>query len=88
MDAAFLTKALDDLAAAVINSNFAIESGLVPTKDAIFMEPKDSPWVNIIAVREADKDKPVFQKLVKAFHSDEVKKLVTEKYGDSMVTAW
>ncbi|MDF2683104.1 MAG: MetQ/NlpA family transporter substrate-binding protein [Brevibacillus sp.] len=88
MDAAFLTKALDDLTAAVINSNFAIESGLVPTKDAIYMEPKDSPWVNIIAVREADKDKPVYQKLVKAFHSDEVKKLVTEKYGDSMVTAW
>lgn len=88
MDAAFLTKALDDLTAAVINSNFAIESGLVPTKDAIYMEPKDSPWVNIIAVRAADKDKPVYQKLVKAFHSDEVKKLVTEKYGDSMVTAW
>lgn len=88
LDAAFIPKALGDLAAAVINTNFAIPSGLSPTKDAIFSEPKDSPWVNIIAVREADKDKPVFQKLVKAFQSDEVKKLVTEKYGDSMVPAW
>ncbi|HZG80002.1 MAG TPA: MetQ/NlpA family ABC transporter substrate-binding protein [Brevibacillus sp.] len=88
LDAAFIPKTLSNLAAAVINTNFAIEAGLVPTKDAIYMEPKDSPWVNIIAVREADKDKPVFQKLVKAYQSDEVKKFVEEKYGDSMVAAW
>lgn len=88
MDAAFIPKALGDLTAAVINTNFAIENGLNPTKDAIYQEPKDSPWVNIIAVREADKDKPIFQKLVKAYQSDEVKKFVTEKYGDSMVPAW
>jgi D-methionine transport system substrate-binding protein len=88
LDAAFIPKALGDLTAAVINTNYAIENGLSPSKDAIYREPKDSPWVNIIAVREADKDKPIFQKLVKAFHSDEVKKFVTEKYGDSMVPAW
>ena len=88
MDAAFIPKSLGNMAAAVINTNFAIEHGLIPTKDAIFMEPKDSPWVNIIAVREGEQDKPVFQKLVKAFQSDEVKKFITEKYGDSMVPAW
>ncbi|MGO0063426.1 MetQ/NlpA family ABC transporter substrate-binding protein [Brevibacillus fluminis] len=88
LDAAFIPKALGDLTAAVINTNYAIENGLSPSKDAIYREPKDSPWVNIIAVREADKDKPVFQKLVKAFQSEEVKKFVTEKYGDSMVPAW
>jgi D-methionine transport system substrate-binding protein len=88
LDAAFIPKTLSNLDAAVINTTFATEAGLVPTKDAIYMESKDSPWVNIIAVREADKDKPVFQKLVKAYQSDEVKKLLEEKYGDSMVAAW
>ena len=88
LDAAFIPKSLGNMAAAVINTNFAIDAGLVPTRDAIFMEPKDSPWVNIIAVREGEQDKPVFQKLVKAFQSDEVKKFITEKYGDSMVPAW
>lgn len=88
LDAAFIPKTLGNLAAAVINTNFAIDAGLIPTRDAIFMEPKDSPWVNIIAVREGEQDKPVFKKLVKAFQSDEVKKFITEKYGDSMVAAW
>ncbi|GAB2718534.1 MetQ/NlpA family ABC transporter substrate-binding protein [Paenibacillus thermoaerophilus] len=88
LDAAFIPKALGDLAAAVINTNFAIENGLSPSKDAIYREPKDSPWVNIIAVREGEQNKPVFKRLVQAFQSEEVKKFVTEKYGDSMVPAW
>ncbi|WP_400162457.1 MetQ/NlpA family ABC transporter substrate-binding protein [Brevibacillus sp. TJ4] len=88
LEAAFIPKSLGNMAAAVINTNFAIDAGLVPTRDSIFMEPKDSPWVNIIAVREGETDKPVFQKLVKAFQSDEVKQFITEKYGDSMVAAW
>lgn len=88
LDAAFIPKTLGELTAAVINTNFAVPAGLSLTEDAIYSEPKDSPWVNIIAVREADKDKPVFEKLVKAFHSDEVRKLVEEKYGESMVPAW
>lgn len=88
LEAPFIPKALGDLTAAVINTNYAVDNGLVPTKDAIFVEPKDSPWVNIIAVRTADKDKPVFQRLIKAYHSDEVKKLVEEKYGTYIVASW
>lgn len=88
LEAPFIPKALGDLTAAVINTNYAVDNGLVPTKDAIFIEPKDSPWVNIIAVRTVDKDNPVFQRLIKAYHSDEVKKLVEEKYGSYIVPSW
>ncbi|WP_138755038.1 MetQ/NlpA family ABC transporter substrate-binding protein [Paenibacillus sinopodophylli] len=88
LDAAFIPKALGDLTAAVINTNYAVEAGFVPTQDAIFIEPKDSPWVNIIAVRTEDKDKPVFQRLIKAYHSDQVKKYVEEKYGSYIVASW
>jgi len=88
LDAAFIPKALGDLAAAVINTNYAIDNGLSPSKDAIYREPKDSPWVNIIAVRDGEQNKPIFQRLVRAFQSEEVKRFVTEKYGDSMVPAW
>ncbi|MCQ6561831.1 MetQ/NlpA family ABC transporter substrate-binding protein [Paenibacillus mendelii] len=87
LDAAFLPKALGDLTAAMINTNFAVENGL-DLKEAIYTESKDSPWVNIIAVREADKDKPIFQKLISYYHSDEVKKFVEEKYGEFQVPAW
>ncbi len=88
LEAPFIPKALSDLTAAVINTNFAIENGLIPTKDSIFIEPNDSPWVNIIAVNAKDKDKPVFQKIIKAYHSDEVKQLVQEKFGDFIVPSW
>lgn len=88
LEAPFIPKALPDLTAAVINTNYAVDNGFVPTKDAIFIEPKDSPWVNLIAVRTADKDKPVFQRLIKAYHSDEVKKFVVDKYGSYIVPSW
>ncbi|MBB6677087.1 MetQ/NlpA family ABC transporter substrate-binding protein [Cohnella lubricantis] len=88
LDAAFLPKALGDLTAAVINTNYAVDNGLSPTEDAIYREPADSPWVNIIAVRDGDQDKPIFQRLVKAFQSEEVKKFVTDNYSESMVPAW
>ncbi|MDQ0877697.1 D-methionine transport system substrate-binding protein [Paenibacillus sp. V4I3] len=88
LEAPFIPKALPDLTAAVINTNYAVDNGFVPTKDAIFIEPKDSPWVNLIAVRTADKDKPVYQRLIKAYHSEEVKKLVLDKYGSYIVPSW
>ena len=44
--------------------------------------------VNIIAVREQDKDKPEFKKLLKAYHSAEVKAFVTKEFKDSIVPAW
>jgi len=88
LEAPFIPKALPDLTAAVINTNYAVDNGFVPTKDAIFIEPKDSPWVNLIAVRTADKDKPVFQRLVKAYHSEEVKQFVLDKYGSYIVPSW
>lgn len=88
LEAPFLPKALDDVAAAVINTNFALENGLIPTRDAIFIEPKDSPWVNIIAARKEDQNREVFQKIINAYHSDEVKKLIEEKFGDFIVPSW
>lgn len=88
LEAAFLPKALDDLAAAAINTNFAMEHGFFPTKDSIFIEPSDSPWVNLIAVRAEDKDRPEFEKLVKAYHSDEVKKFIEENFQGSVVPSW
>jgi ABC-type metal ion transport system, periplasmic component/surface antigen len=58
LDAAQLPRTLDDVLASVINSNFAGQAGFIPSRDAIIMEDKDSPYANIIVVREADKDSP------------------------------
>lgn len=88
LDAAQLPRALDELDAAAINTNYAIPAGLSPTKDAIASEGAKAPYVNIIAVRTQDKDKPEFARLVKAYRSDEVKAFVEQKYQKAVVTAW
>ena len=61
LDAAQLARALDEVDAAAVNTNYAIPAGLVPTRDAIAIEAPKSPYANIIAVREQDKDKPEFK---------------------------
>jgi D-methionine transport system substrate-binding protein len=88
LDAAQLPRALDDTDIAVINTNYAIEAGLVPTQDAIFIESKDSPYVCLIAVREEEKDRPEFKLLVESYQNDEVKKFVDERFKGSLVAGW
>ena len=85
MDAAMLPRAMDDLQACVINSNHAIDANLNPVKDSIFMEPKDSPFGNVLVVRAEDKDKEAIKKLGKALHSEEVRNFLEEKYQGSCV---
>ena len=88
VEAAQVPRTLDDVDAAVINSNFAMQVNLDPTKDAMFIEDSTSPYVNIIAVREGDENRPEIQALIKALHSDEIKQFITEKYKGAVVPAF
>ena len=74
--------------AAVINTNYAIQGKLDPAKDAIARESKDSPYVNLLVVRKADADKPWVKKLVAAYHSEEVRKLILAKWPGVVVPGW
>jgi len=88
LDAAQLARSLDDLDAAAINTNFALSAGLNPSKDAIAQESAKSPYVNIIAVREQDKDKPWVAKLVKAYHSDEIRKYIQTEFKGAVLAGF
>ncbi len=79
LDAAQLPRALDDVTCAVINTNFAGEAGLVPSRDALIMEGSESPYANIIAVRGEDKDSPKVKALLKAVHSPAVKAFIQKE---------
>lgn len=87
-EAAMLPRTLDDVDLAVINSNFAMEAKLNPTKDALFIEPKDSPYANIVAVRKGDENRKEIQALKKALTSPEVKKFIEEKYKGAVISAF
>lgn len=88
LEAAQLTRSLDDLDASAINTNYALQAGLVPARDAIAIEEAKSPYANLLAVRTADKDKPWVARLVKAYQSPEVKAFVADKFAGSMVPAF
>lgn len=80
IDAAQLSRTLDDLDAAVINTNYSVQAGLIPGKDSIAIETSvNNPYNNFIAVRTADKDKPVFKKLVSAYQNETIRQLVKDK---------
>ncbi|WP_161998350.1 MetQ/NlpA family ABC transporter substrate-binding protein [Enterococcus asini] len=67
-----------------INANFILSAGMIPEDDALLLEADNSPYANIIAVRAGDEDKENIKALVKALHSDEVKKFVDEKWSGAV----
>ena len=87
LEAATLPRTLDDVDAAVINSNFAMGVGLNPAKDSLAIEAKDSPYANVVAIRTGD-SRPELKKLADALRSPDVKKFLEEKYKGAVVPAF
>lgn len=85
LEAAQLARSVDDTTASIINGNYALLAGFVPTKDAIFLEGAESPYVNILVVRAEDVENPVLAKLAAALKSDLVREFILEKYEGSVV---
>lgn len=88
LDAATLPRALDDVKMAVINTNYALEAGFNPMEDAIAIEGSDSPFANILVVKEGNENKTEIQSLYKALTSDEIKTFIEEKYKGAVVPAF
>ncbi|WP_406448407.1 MetQ/NlpA family ABC transporter substrate-binding protein [Streptomyces sp. NBC_00876] len=89
LEAATVPRALNDVDAAVINGNYAIEADLKPATDALALEKADgNPYANIIAVKKGNEKDARVQKLVKLLHSDEVKKFIEDSYQGSVIPAF
>ena len=88
VEAAQLPRTLEDVDISIINTNFAMNADLNPMKDALFIEDKTSPYVNIIAVRDGDENREDIKKLVNALHSDKIKKFIDDKYKGAIVPAF
>lgn len=88
VDAAQLPRVLDEVDLAFINSNYAVDAGLNPTKDAVAREDADSPYVNIIVTREDNKNDEAVKQFVEAYHSDEVKAAAENAFKGAAVASW
>lgn len=88
IEAPQLPRVLNDVDVAVINGNYALQAGISPTKDAISIEGKDSPYVNVVVTRDENINDPDIKELVNELQSEKVKKFVDEKYQGSIITTF
>ncbi|MFJ6570331.1 MetQ/NlpA family ABC transporter substrate-binding protein [Streptomyces sp. NPDC091292] len=89
LEAAIVPRSLQDVDAAVINGNYAIEAKLSPAKDAIAAESaQNNPYGNFLAVKKGNEDDPRVKKLAKLLTSPEVKKFIEDKYDGAVVPAF
>jgi D-methionine transport system substrate-binding protein len=89
LEAAQLPRSLDDVDAAVINGNYAIEANLKPAKDALVLEsPKNNPYGNFLAVKKGNESDPRVKKLAKLLTSPQVKKFIEDKYAGSVLPSF
>ncbi|ECL1885858.1 MetQ/NlpA family ABC transporter substrate-binding protein [Campylobacter jejuni] len=88
LKAAQLPRALDDVDIAIINSNFALGAGLNPSKDTIFREDKNSPYVNYVVVHSEDKNSEKTKVIDEILRSDKFKAIINEHYKDILIPAF
>lgn len=87
LEAAQLPRVLPDVTGAVINANYALEAKLNPGKDALFLEDKESPYANVLAVKPDRAKDPAIQKLIQVLLSPDVKKFIADKYQGAILPA-
>lgn len=89
LDAAQLPRSLADLDAAVINGNYALDSGLNPSTDAILLEKAEgNPYANILAVKKGKEKDPRVTKLAELLRSDQVKQYINTTFKGSVIPAF
>lgn len=89
LEAPQLPRVLDDakVSLSIINNNFAGQAGLL-LKDAVFAEDKESPYVNLIVIREENKDSDKIKKFVESYQSEEVEKVAADVFKGGAVKGW
>ncbi|MFT3952884.1 MAG: MetQ/NlpA family ABC transporter substrate-binding protein [Piscinibacter sp.] len=88
LEAAQTARSLDDVAVAVVNTNYALSAGLNPQRDAILREDPKGPYVNLIAVRSVDREKPWVKPVVESYQSPEVKAFIEKTFQGAVLASW
>ena len=88
LESALLPRVLDQVDLDMINTNYALEAGLNPARDALIIEDAKSPYVNFLVARPDNKDSAAIQKLAKALTSPEVKAFIEKKYNGAVLPAF
>lgn len=89
LEAAQLPRVLEEVGIAVINGNYALEAGLNPAENALYLEDAtkeaSKKYHNVLAVKKGNEDSEKIKALTKALTSDKAKKFIEEKYNGSVI---
>lgn len=88
LEAAALPRVLPDVDIALINTNYALEAGLNPVDDALFIEGVESPYANLVAVTVDNQDDARIATLMEVLQSDQVRDFIAEQYQGAIVPAF
>ncbi len=88
LEAAQLPRSLDDVALSIINTTYASSIDLTPQKDGVFVEDKESPYVNLIVAREENVNAENVQNFVKSYQTDEVYTAASDIFKGGVVKGW
>jgi len=88
LEAAMLPRALEDVDAATINGNFAMQAGLNPQRDSLIIEDADSPYVNIVAVRRGYENDPRILALREVLLSQRIRDFIAERFDGGVVAVF
>lgn len=88
LDSAMLPRVLEQVDLALINTNYALDAGLNPTRDALVIEGSDSPYVNFLVGRPESRDDPRVKKLEAALTSPQVREFIEAKYAGAVIPAF
>lgn len=81
-----IPRALDDVALAVINGNYALEAGLTPAKDALGLESAEhNPYANILVTTPKLANDPRIKQLAKDLQSKQVADFIQQTYNGSVI---
>lgn len=90
IEGAQLPRVLDDpkVDAAIISTTYIQQTGLSPVKDSLFIEDKNSPYVNILVSRENNRDAENVKEFLAAYQSPEVAKAAETIFNGGAVPGW
>ena len=81
----YLYKIIDEVDAIVVNANYMLENGYIPSKDSLYLEEYNEEYANLLVCRDRNKDLKEIEKLRELLKSPEVKRFVRTHYKESVV---
>ncbi len=88
VEAKIAAQALDSAALAIVNNTFATAAGLSLTDNGVFIEDKDSPYVNLIVARDDNVQSENIQNYIKSFQTDNVLEEAKKHFKDGVTKGW